>query len=143
MKNTMLMTAAICIIAAAFTACKDNCDDTFATPSTIELCHGETALWNKSGDVSITFKEVAYDGRCPDGAACIVADNFGAILELKSEDVIVTDTIGIPTEIPVKMTDELTWDGFKVKFLEVKPDMPASGGIKTSKYRIKLEVSQE
>ena len=99
----------------------------------IQLKLGETVTLER-GDISITFKSLEEDSRCPHGAICIWIGNAKVLLQVLQSEIALNTTLE-PREI--KMGDYL------IQLLEVNPYPIVDVEYKPENYSIKIMISKK
>ena len=99
----------------------------------IQIMFGESISMEK-GKLTIKFKSLVGDSRCPQGVLCVWAGNTEVILEV-SKNEIALNTLLDPKEKVV--------GAYNIKLREVIPYPKAGEELKPEDYSIKIVVSKK
>ncbi len=106
-------------------------DATLGTDVTLGV--GESARFD-GGQLTVTFRRVVQDSRCPSTVVCVWEGDGAVELWLKRRGISAAATLHT-TETP-QMTD---LDGYTVRLLELEP-YPAASPIDPAAYLVRLRV---
>ncbi len=98
----------------------------------IQINIGGTVTLEK-GDITITFKSISEDSRCPEGATCIWEGNAKVLLEVSKNE------IALNTSLNPK---EETIGRYTVQLRDVLPYPKLKAETGSEPYRIKIVVSK-
>ena len=87
---------------------------------------GQTALLSADG-LSVTFKNVLEDSRCPVDVVCVWAGNAKVTLDVKQTGT-ATQTVTLNSTLDPR---EVTYEGFRVRFEDLTPQPPRQRAVKT------------
>jgi len=97
-----------------------------------ELYYGQSkAVDNYS--LTIKFKNVIEDSRCPEGAVCVWEGNAKIAIEVSRKDFVLNTTLE---------PEEIEHLGFKIRLIEVYPYPKIDEQIEFEDYKIKLIVDK-
>ncbi len=132
------------IFAISTLACQvDQSQPTFSLNTAFSLKQGETIRWKEDASVQIRFDKVSNDSRCPEGVQCIwagraeVALTFFQAKNSQNGSLILGDPAGS------NLSDEVQFDAFNVKLLNVLPVPKANTAIEPSAYVVELSVRKD
>lgn len=86
-------------------------------------------------NLTIGFRRVAGDSRCPIDAACLVEGEAG--IELNLFGASVTNPVLISEPLPAAWTN----DAYEVRLLDLRPHRTTGVPIRPDEYRLRLQVS--
>lgn len=98
-----------------------------------QLKYGQTASVPAAG-LTVTFKDLGEDSRCPEGALCVWAGNARVIVTLSNEDASLNTTLE---------PREASHAGYKVQLLAVYPYPKMNERHEPENYVITLVVTKE
>lgn len=136
----------VCALALSFPACKKNtavsCEDTivFDKNETIELCFGQSAVWNQDKNIKIRFEQVVLDNRCPSDVQCITGGGAQVQFSLFQQSNGKLDTLSTGDWNQGSLADSATLGALRIKLLEVSPYPKSNQTIAPSDYKVKLEI---
>ena len=134
------------VLALSLPACKKNtavsCEDTivFNKNETIELCFGQSAVWNQDKGVKIRFEQVVLDNRCPSDVQCFTGGGAQAQFSLFQQSAGKLDTLSTGDWNQGFLADSATLGALRIKLLEVSPYPKSNQTIAPSDYKVKLEI---
>jgi hypothetical protein len=135
MRIACFMTALAAIIAASLKYMR-NRELSAELEETFWLDKGETAHI-KGEDLSLTFKDVLNDSRCPPNVHCIWAGEVQLILNARKGD--------HQKDLRFKVGpagDVVEFDEYIIAISSIEPPVPEQGTIDESDYRIELRVKR-
>jgi hypothetical protein len=133
-------------LAGIFGSCKKN-DETASAqfeldvPFTVQP--GTTYQLKTDPSLSITFKEVFADSRCPKDAVCVWAGKADAAFLLKYAAQSKPDTLSFGDARGPKWPQSTKINAFKVELKDVQPDTKANQKIPKEDYRLQLLVTKD
>lgn len=134
------------VLALSLPACKKNtavsCEDTivFDKNETIELCFGQSAVWNQDKAVKIRFEQVVLDNRCPTDVQCITGGGAQVQFSLFQQSNGKLDTLSTGDWNQGSLADSAALGALRIKLLEVSPYPKSGQTIAPSDYKVKLEI---
>lgn len=92
------------------------------------------------GDLSITFRDVVEDSRCPTGAVCVWEGQARVQLDVQSEDG--SQSIELVFQASRSSFDRDTVGSYAISLMEVSPHPREGQTIEKRDYRIRLMVEE-
>ncbi len=144
MKHPALFTLALTVL--SLVACKDegnpSCDDPvpFSINTPFDLCYGNTAYWEENNELTVTFKEVLTDNRCPEDATCIIGGGVAVELRFDNFDQAMTDTLALGEPVLLGHPDQVVFAGRTYRLLDVLPHPNTTQSIPLEAYKVRLVV---
>ena len=86
-------------------------------------------------ELTVGFRRVAGDSRCPIDAACLVEGNAG--IELNLFGVAANNPVLVSSPLPASWSD----GNYEVVLLDLQPHTTTSRPIKPDEYRLRLQVN--
>ena len=105
----------------------------FTLGQEFDLKYGQSAVLSEAG-MTLTFKALSEDSRCPEGAVCIWAGNARVLLSVSDSDV------SLNTTLEPKV---VTVDAFQIRLVTVNPYPKISVERKPEEYSVRLIVTRE
>ncbi|MCO6493617.1 MAG: hypothetical protein J5I98_34675, partial [Phaeodactylibacter sp.] len=107
----------------------------FQPGKSFEMSYQDTGACS-CGDLSITFRDVVEDSRCPTGAVCVWEGQARVQLDVQSEDG--SQSIELAFQASRSSFDRDTVGGYAISLMNVSPHPREGQTIKKQDYRIRL-----
>lgn len=115
------------------------CDSSTTSPTAVnlgkrfQLGYGQSATLSQTG-LTVTFKSLGEDSRCPEGCCCIWAGNARVIISVAGMDTSLNSYLE---------PKEISYLEYRIKLLAVQPYPKLNEHINSQSYNIILIIAQE
>ncbi|OGF55208.1 MAG: hypothetical protein A2Z21_03050 [Candidatus Fraserbacteria bacterium RBG_16_55_9] len=102
-----------------------------------QISMGQTALLPTDG-LSVTFKDVLEDSRCPVDVVCVWAGNAKVTLDVQQTGK-ATQTLALNSTLDPR---EAAYEGYRIRFEDLMPQPRSDRPIRREDYRLSLSITK-